>query len=86
MLAKEDHKKALQMDFEISKTWALYWQAQILTGAYKDCKKERGDSTSPTGWRQLTEQELLKDALGTMENHIRMMSELSDTFKSIAKE
>lgn len=83
-ISSEDFKTAMQLDFETSKLWALYWQAQILTGAYKGRKKERGDSTSPTGWRQLTEEELLKDSLDTMQRHIHRMSELADNFKSEA--
>jgi hypothetical protein len=66
----EDRRLSLQMDFEIAKTYASYWQTVVLSGAYKHRKLQKGDSKAEGGWRTFTEEELLKDALDTMLAHL----------------
>lgn len=79
--------------FEVSKMYALYWQAVAITGAYKFQKTQRGRKVTPEekakgeviGWRDLTDDEKLENTLSTMQNHIRIMSETADFISTNSK-
>lgn len=87
-ISNEDYMKAIQMDFEVSKMWALKWQTLILSGAYKQRKMYRlaepDNPGEPSKKIPYTEDELLKDAMDTMARHIHRMNDLADRFKSLA--
>jgi hypothetical protein len=65
----------LAQQVAISHAWSMLYHARIVSGAYKRDKKfhlSNGEHIP------LTEEELLKSELDTMERHIRRMSDLTD--------
>lgn len=80
--------------FEISKMYALYWQAMATTGAAKKRKIQCGREVAPEekaageciGWTDLTPEELVEDALNTMHTHIHRMIEMNDWISENTKE
>ena len=61
--------------------WTLRDHAEIVSGAYKLRKTQIGCGTNPDGtieFRDCTEEEKLRDAIGTMTNHCHFVTECAD--------
>ena len=56
--------------------YAMRDHAEIVSGAYKLRNTQIG--VEPSGWRDKTDEEKLKDAIQTMEAHCRWISDLVD--------
>jgi hypothetical protein len=68
---------------EQSKMWAMYWHAQVTSGAYR--LRDLRVGLTGGGERPLTDDEKLKDALVTMTSHIHRMSDLAETLAGLDK-
>ena len=75
-MAKTDkHAQFLRDQFELSKKHIDYWNAMVISGAYKNrliYKREGGAECL------LTEEENLTDAMAIMRTHIQRLAELAD--------
>lgn len=91
---RERHIKRLENQFEIHRSYAAYWLALATTGAIVRSNKQRGrDPTEEErakgmtiGWRNLTPEEKIDDALQTAERHIHHMSDLTDALGNLRRE
>lgn len=80
--------------FEISKTYALYWQAMATTGAVT--QRDSAQGREPTleeraqglvlGFTPDTNERKIQKALDTMQRHIQNMTELNDTIDELTEE
>jgi hypothetical protein len=66
----------LEGQIEIEKAQVLYWNAMIVSGAYKYRALFHG--TGETA-KKFTGKELLEDATRNMKNHVRRLQSLIDT-------
>lgn len=61
--------------------WALRDHAEIVSGAYKFSKMQRGCEKSPenpSGWRDLTDDEKLQDAMGRLGRRCEFIMRCAD--------
>jgi hypothetical protein len=65
--------ESLQQQIEGSKLWAQYWLAMATTGATTRRRVFQGLSE-----RELTEEELIDDAMNTAKSHLHRVQQLSD--------
>lgn len=71
--------KHLKLESKISELNAMRAHAEIVSGAYRLRKLQQGDSSEPSGWRDLTDDEKLKDKVEEMCRHITRVRELGET-------
>lgn len=77
--------------FEIAKSYVLYWHAMATTGAATLRKTAQGREVTEEeraaghviGWREHTDMEKTQHALETMNRHIRRMDELNDAINEL---
>jgi hypothetical protein len=80
--------------FEIAKMYAMYWQAMATTGIATMRNTAQGREPTPEekergiviGWREHSDQEKIKNALETMQQHISRMTELNDYIDMLMSE
>ena len=72
-------KSIAQLQLVSEQAWVTYWQAVVATGYYKFSKSERMSHKQADGtyaWRPSTEEEKLKDAMGSLRAHVEHVQEL----------
>lgn len=83
-----------QRQFEVHKMYAMYWHAQATTGVAvlrnlsqgREATAEEQETGQTIGWRSLTDQEKIKDALETMKRHLHHMNDCNDVIVELMKE
>lgn len=71
----------VQMQFQMALARASYWHAVVVSGGYKASKTQVADGSFVDGsfrWRDTTDDERLKEALSTMNSHLRFAQECLD--------
>lgn len=96
MDAKERERRIefAKRQFEVHKTYAMYWQAMALTGTAtlrdtaqgREVTEEERARGEVIGWRKHTDQEKIKHALDTMKQHIQLMNECNETISGLMEE
>lgn len=79
----------LRNEFQIAQAYVSYWHAMALTGVAAQRKMQRmqdGVPHGPDAWVNLTPEEKTKEALDTMERHIRRMAEVQQEINKLIKE
>jgi hypothetical protein len=74
-------KAIAQLQLTAEQAWVAYWQAVVTTGYYKFSKSERPEGQNPDGsfkWRPSTEDEKLRDAMGSLHAHVDRIQDLTD--------
>ena len=66
-----------KMQFQMFLARAQFFHAEAVTGAYKLRTTQRGSESG--GWRDLTDEEKLRDCLATMNRHLRHAQEVLDS-------
>ena len=76
-MSQEERKRHnLQLQILGSQAYITYWNAMVVSGNYKSRKVQRGCGKNEDGsikFRDLTEEELLQDAMSILHNHVRRL-------------
>lgn len=88
---REKRLEYAKRQFEIAKTYALYWQAMAVTGACKLRNTQQGREATEEekakgmvmGYRDHTPEEKVANALETMARHIHRMDEVNDVISEL---
>lgn len=76
-LSREEYLLVLRLEVEVTKGFITYWQASVISGHCKNRKITRGDG------HVLTPDELVTDAMNTLETHCRRLCDLTDLYKMV---
>lgn len=76
-LSKEEYLLVLRLEVEVTKGFIAYWQASVISGDCKNRKITRGDG------HVLTHDELVSDAMKTLETHCHRLGDLTDLYKTV---
>jgi len=74
-------KTIAELQLVAEQAWVVYWQSVVATGYYKFSNSERMSHKQDDGsyaWRPSTEDEKLKDAMGSLHAHVEHVQELTN--------
>lgn len=83
MITNAEKVISLQLEAQLSLTWANWWINSATNGTAELRNIERGDSSTETGWRKLSSEELKQEAMNTAKNHIHRAHEISELIKGL---
>lgn len=73
-------KEIFRLQLEAEQAWVSYWQAMVVSGAYKARQSERINEDRSDGcggivWRPSTNEEKLQDAMGSLHAHVERVQD-----------
>jgi len=71
-------KESVQAQINIHLAWANYHVASTLNGISISRHMQRGDKDSPTGWRDMSDAEKIRDSMNCAESHLHHAHDLID--------
>lgn len=71
-------KESVQAQINVHLAWANYHTAATLNGTSIARKMQRGDKDSPTGWRDMTNEEKIAESMNSAKSHLHNACNLID--------
>jgi|SRR5581483_4116813 len=78
-LTKDEYLQVLLLEIECTKGFITYWQSSVVSGHCKNRKITKGNGQA------LTSDELVADAMSTLQVHCHRLCDLTDLYKRVLR-